>query len=131
MLDTNICTYLIRNHPPGVLNKLQTLRRGDVVMSVVVYAELRAGLEMQSSHRAHDERVLALLTERIPVLPFTQKAAKAYGMLRAALRERRRDTFDRLIAAHAVAAGATLVTNNEADSQDCPGLRVENWAVAG
>jgi tRNA(fMet)-specific endonuclease VapC len=131
MLDTNICIYLIRNHPPGVLERLQKLRRGDVVMSVVVYAELRAGLEMPSAHRAHDERVLALLTERIPVLPFTQEAAQAYGVLRATVRERRRDAFDRLIAAHAVAVGATLVTNNVADFQDYPGLRVENWAVVG
>jgi tRNA(fMet)-specific endonuclease VapC len=47
------------------------------------------------------------------------------------VRERRRDAFDRLIAAHAVAVGATLVTNNVADFQDYPGLRVENWAVVG
>jgi tRNA(fMet)-specific endonuclease VapC len=131
MLDTNICIYLIRNHPPGVLKKLQTLRRGDVVMSVVVYAELRAGLEISSPHHAQDERLLALLTERIPVMPFTQDAAQAYGVLRAALRERRRDAFDRLIAAHAIAVDATLVTNNQADFQDYPGLRLENWAAAG
>lgn len=54
--------------------------QGQVVMSVVTYAELRAGLEMQSRNREHDERVLALLIERIPVLPFTQAAA---GLLTA------------------------------------------------
>jgi tRNA(fMet)-specific endonuclease VapC len=128
MLDTNICIYLIRRHPPQVMQRLRGLRRGEACMSVVSYAELRAGLEIQSRHRDQDERVLGLLVERIPVLPFTEQAAVQYGLLRAAIRERRRDALDRLIAAHAIAAGAVLVTNNEADFRDYPGLQVENWA---
>ena len=44
MLDTNICIYLIKNHPPQVLLRLQALNLGAAVMSVVTYAELRAGL---------------------------------------------------------------------------------------
>ncbi len=48
-------------------------------------------------------------------------------VLRAAVRERRRDALDRLIDAHAIAAGAVLVTSNEADFRDYPGLQWENW----
>ena len=128
MLDTNICIYIIRSHPPQVLRRLEALARGSTVMSVVTYAELRAGLEMQSSNRAQDERVLGLLIGRIPVLPFTEADAESFGSLRAAVRDRRRDAMDRLIAAHAVSAGVTLVTNNEDDFMDYPGLTVENWA---
>ncbi len=98
-------------------------------MSVVTLAELRAGLEMQTAHRAHDEQVLALLVRSIPVLPLDDAAAVSYGVLRAAVRERNRDALDRLIAAHAVSLGATLVTNNVADFKDYPGLAVENWAA--
>ena len=127
LLDTNICIHLIQRQPPHVLQRLAALRQGQAVMSVVTYAELCAGLEMQSRHRDHDARVLALLTQRIPVLPFTETAAQAYGVLRAAVRERRRDALDRLIAAHAIATGAVLVTNNEADFRDHPGLQWENW----
>lgn len=127
LLDTNICIHLIQRHPPQVLERLSRLRQGEALMSVVTYAELRAGLEMQQRNRAHDEQVLALLTQRIPVLPFTEAAAQAYGILRAAVRERRRDALDRLIAAHAIAAAAVLVTNNEADFCDYPGLQWENW----
>lgn len=127
MLDTNICIYLIKRLPPQVLSRVASLTQGSAVMSVVTYAELRAGLEMQSACRDQDERVLALLTSRVPVLPFTESAAVHYGVLRAAVRDRRRDALDRLIAAHAASVGAILVTNNEADFKDYPGLAVENW----
>ena len=127
MLDTNICIHLIQRHPPEVLQRLQSLHRGDAIMSVVAYAELRAGLEIQVRNRDHDAKVVQLLVERIPVMPFTEDAAEHFGVLRAAIRDRRRDALDRLIAAHALAIGAVLVTNNEADFRDYPGLRVENW----
>lgn len=128
MLDTNICIHLLRRHPPQVLSRLEARREGDVVMSVVTYAELRAGLEMQAANRANDEQVLALLTRRIPVVPFEEAAAIQFGVLRAAVRDRRRDALDRLIAAHAVSLGTILVTNNVADFKDYPGLVIENWA---
>ena len=130
MLDTNICIYIIKNHPPQVLHRLEALTQGSAVMSVVSYAELRAGLEIQTANRAQDERVLALLISRIPVLPFTESDAESFGVLRAAVHDRRRDTLDQLIAAHAVSTGVTLVTNNEADFKDYPGLKVENWALS-
>jgi tRNA(fMet)-specific endonuclease VapC len=133
MLDTNICIYLIKNHPPQVLRRLEVLKQGDAVMSVVTYAELRAGLEIQGdarspADRALDKHALALLINRIPVLPFMESDAESFGVLRAVVRDRNRDTMDRLIAAHAVSTGVTLVTNNEADFKDYPGLVVENWA---
>jgi tRNA(fMet)-specific endonuclease VapC len=130
LLDTNICIYLIKRHPPEVLARLESLRQGDVVMSVVTYAELRAGLEMKRANRVHDEQVLALLIGKIPVIPFDDDAAIAYGVLRAAVSERRRDALDRLIAAHAVSLDLVLVTNNEADFAGYPGLVVENWVQA-
>jgi tRNA(fMet)-specific endonuclease VapC len=131
MLDTNICIYLIKSQPPQVLHRLARQSQGSVVMSVVTYAELRAGLEIQSSSRAHDEQVLALLTQRIPVLPFAENDARHYGVLRAAVRDRSRHAMDRLIAAQAIGAGVVLVTNNTADFTDYPGLQLENWVVTG
>lgn len=128
MLDTSICIYLTKRHPPQVFKRLESLAKGSAVMSVVTYAELRAGLEIQTTHREDDERVLALLTSRIPVLAFTAADAQTYGVLRAAVRDRSRNAMDRLIAAHALSVGVTLVTNNEADFSGYPGLVVENWA---
>jgi tRNA(fMet)-specific endonuclease VapC len=99
-------------------------------MSVVTYAELRAGLEIQTTNREQDEHALSLLVGKIPVLPFTESDAQSYGVLRASVRDRSRNAMDRLIAAHAVNLGVTLVTNNEADFKDYSGLIVENWALS-
>ena len=127
MLDTNICVYLMKAHPPEVLARLQQLDHGDAVMSIISYAELRVGLEGLGPTHAQNERALHLLTSDIPVLPFDDTAAIRYGVQRAAVRDRRRDALDRLIAAHATSLGLTLVTNNEADFRDYPSLIVENW----
>jgi tRNA(fMet)-specific endonuclease VapC len=128
MLDTNICIYLIQRRPPSVLQRLSQLMQGDAVMSVITYAELRAGLErLQGEQRDRDDQVLQRLIGRIPVLDFGAAGAQQYGVLRAAVPDRRRDALDRLIAAHAVSAGHTLVTNNETDFAGYPGLVVENW----
>jgi tRNA(fMet)-specific endonuclease VapC len=129
MLDTNICIYVIKRNPPQVVRRLQLLSKGSAVMSVLTYAELRAGVELQSSNRTQDLQTLAELTDLIPVLPFTDAAAERFGVLRAVVRERNRDTIDRLIAAHALSINLTLVTNNESDFKAYPGLVVENWAV--
>jgi tRNA(fMet)-specific endonuclease VapC len=135
ILDTNICIYLIKNNPPDIVNRLRTLRRGDAVMSVMTYAELRAGVEIQSSSRSAEQRdldirVLQSLIIRIPVLPFTESAAECFGVMRAALRDRNRDAMDRLIASHAASIGLTLVTNNEADFRGYAELTVENWVAS-
>jgi tRNA(fMet)-specific endonuclease VapC len=130
MLDTNICIYLILKRPPEVLKRLEQQFEGDVVMSSITYTELRAGVEMKSTDRARDDAALSALVARIPVQAFDEAGADAYAIARKALPERRRDAMDRLIAAHAVSLDLVLVTNNEADFRDYPGIAVENW-VAG
>ena len=130
MLDTNICIYAIKRSPPEVVRRLEALTQGSAVMSVVTYAELRAGMALNTTQCARDQQVLGLLTTYIPVLPFDEAAAERFGVLRAAVRERNRDTMDRLIAAHAVSLSLTLVTNNEADFKGYPGLVVENWTLS-
>src|SRR6478752_6168475 len=126
MLDTNICIYLIRQQPPEVLARLETLYRGDAVMSVVTLAELRAGIEMHPASKIQNEHALNALLEDIPALPFDQYAAEKYGVLRAAVRDRNRNALDRLIASHALALDLTLATNNEQDFIGYQGLRLEN-----
>ncbi len=127
MLDTNICIYLMRHQPPEAGAHFDRLRRGDVVISAITLAELRYGVECRADTRAQNERALSSLLEDIPAVPFDHCAAAAYGPLWLAVRERRRDALDKLIAAHAVSRDLTLVTNNEADFAGYPGLRLENW----
>lgn len=130
ILDTNICIYLIEAHPPAVVHRFKSQPLGQVVMSVVTYAELCHGVERCPGHdRAAAANSLERLAMRVPVAAFEHRAAENYGVLAAAVRDRRRDAMDRLIAAHAISLNLILVTNNEADFKDYPGLKVENWAI--
>jgi tRNA(fMet)-specific endonuclease VapC len=63
----------------------------------------------------------------VPAAPFDAGAARVYGLVRLASRDRRRDALDKLIAAHALALDLTLVTNNPRDFADHADLRIENW----
>jgi len=128
MLDTNICIYLMKHQPPEVRERFAACFVGDVVISAVTLAELEFGIAC-SSPAVHAANQLALesLLDDITVAPFDAQAAKAYGPIRAANKERKRDALDKLIASHAVALGVTLVTNNEADFDNYAGLRIENW----
>ncbi len=127
LLDTNICIYLMQRHPPEVAARFAELGYGDVVISAITLAELRYGIECRPENRAAIEHARAGLLADVPVMPVDEQAAVEYGILRAAVRDRQRDALDRLIAAHARSLSLTLVTNNEADFKDYPGLRVENW----
>ena len=128
LLDTHICIYLMKHQPPEVRERFAACFVGDVVISAVTLAELEfgiacSGLDVQAANRSALEGLL----EDIMVAPFDAQAAKAYGPIRAAYKERNRDALDKLIASHAVALGVTLVTNNEADFVNYAGLVVENW----
>ncbi|MDR6420025.1 tRNA(fMet)-specific endonuclease VapC [Paraburkholderia phenoliruptrix] len=129
MLDTNMCIYLMKNQPEQVAKRFAECFVGDVVMSAITFAELEYGVSV-SANRARERRNLAALAEDIPVAPFDGAAASAYGPIREATRERKKDQLDKLIAAHAVSLDVVLVTNNERDFSAYPGLRVENWLNA-
>ena len=127
LLDTNICLYIMQRRPAAVAARFEALNRGDVGMSIITYAEIRVGIEKRPDSRKHNEKILELFVQRVPYLPFDEAAANAYGVLRAAVPDRRRNAMDRLIAAQALSIGAILVTNNEDDFKGYPGLTVENW----
>lgn len=126
MLDTNMCIYLMKNQPEQVAKRFAQCYVGDVVMSAITYAELEFGVTV-SENSTRERRNLASLVEDIPVVPFDAEAATAYGPIREATRDRKKDQLDKLIAAHAVSLGVTLVTNNERDFAPYPGLKIENW----
>ncbi|PUE40598.1 type II toxin-antitoxin system VapC family toxin [Limnohabitans sp. Bal53] len=130
MLDTNICIYLMKHQPPQVQARFAKCFVGDVVMSAITLAELEFGVACSGDAQAHNQALLSSLLEDIPAAPFEGQAARIYGPLRAAHKERQKDALDKLIAAHALSLGTTLVTNNEADFKGFTGLRIENWVNA-
>jgi tRNA(fMet)-specific endonuclease VapC len=127
LLDTNIVSDLVRS-PHGVV-ALQIARVGEtsVFTSIVVASELRFGAAKRNSVRLSEqvERILAA----IEVLPFDAPADQHYAGLRLALELKGTPIGpnDLLIAAHALAHSATLVTANTGEFSRVPGLVVENW----
>ena len=126
MLDTNMCIYLMKNQPEEVARRFATCYVGDVVMSAITFAELEYGVAV-SADPEREHANLQTLVEDIPVVAFDAQAALAYGPIRLATRENKKDALDKLIAAHAAALGVTVVTNNLKDFARYPGVATENW----
>ena len=127
LLDTNICVYVIRKRPESVYRRLSNIDERGVAISVVTAFELEVGA-LRSQGKHYSEAVRLFIAE-LPVLPLEDSARAAYGQLRTVL-ERRGEligAYDMLIAAHALAVDATLVTNNEKEFKRVKGLKVENW----
>jgi tRNA(fMet)-specific endonuclease VapC len=129
LLDANIVIYIRKNRPEEVLRRFARLHPGEAAISVIAYGELLYGA-MKSAQPDALER-LHKLREAIPALPLPENAAEAYGRIRAdlAIRGEMIGNNDLWIAAHAVAAGLTLVTNNEKEFRRVRGLKIQNWAV--
>jgi tRNA(fMet)-specific endonuclease VapC len=121
LLDSNICIYVLADAEGPAAKRLGAAVPGSVVTSMIACAEVLRGIgPAERAALASADR----LFELVPPLPFNVDAAHAYARLPF-----RRARFDRLIAAHALALGLTLVTNNERDFADIPGLKVENWVL--
>ena len=130
LLDTNICIYIRRKRPEELLRRFRKLRPGEAAISVITYGELLYGAAKS------ERRVMALerlheLVHWMPALSLPETAAEAYGTIRAGLESKGEmiGNNDLWIAAHAVAAELTLVTNNEREFRRVRGLKIQNWAI--
>jgi tRNA(fMet)-specific endonuclease VapC len=121
LLDSNIIIAIGLDIDDAVIARAGDCDADDLAMSAIAFAEVVHGSE-RGKPPALDR--LAIMTEEIPVLPFDDNAAWAYTSISF-----KRASYDRLIAAHALSLGLILVTDNEADFADVPGLKVENWTV--
>jgi tRNA(fMet)-specific endonuclease VapC len=128
LLDTDTCIYIRRNRPPHIVARFDKIDPGDVAISVVTYGELIYGAAKSvDPQRAMTElqRVIGLVS----ILPLPEGAARLYGEIRATLEARGTiiGSNDLWIAAHALSADLTLVTNNEREFKRVKDLRLENW----
>lgn len=129
MLDTNICIYIQRQKPPSVLKRFEALKPGQAVISVITWGELLYGAA--KSHQSNQVlRILEEFSRVVPVLPMPFDCGASYGHIRAELEKIGRPigNNDLWIAAHALASGFTLVTNNTKEFERVPLLQIENWA---
>jgi tRNA(fMet)-specific endonuclease VapC len=128
LLDTDTCIF-IRGRQPKTVARFEKLNTGDVGISVVTYGELAYGAA-KSAESGRAMAGLERLIESLPILPMPKEVGQVYGSLRAGL-EKRGEVIgpnDLWIAAHAIASGLVLVTNNEREFKRVKDLRIENWA---
>jgi tRNA(fMet)-specific endonuclease VapC len=128
LLDTNTCIYIINNEPPSVRQKFASLDISEIVMSSITLFELDSGFRKGSKVK-DNLRKLEQFASVIKVMPFDAQAARRAGEVRQYLREKGTPIgdMDMLIAGHALALDAVVVTNNGREFERVPGLKVENW----
>jgi tRNA(fMet)-specific endonuclease VapC len=127
MLDTSTVSHIVRG-ATSLDHRMRDATPGAFCISVVTRSELQFGLALRPEKHQLAALVRALLA-MLPALPWDQPASDAHGALRAHLRRTGKSIgdFDEMIAAHALACGATLVTDNMKHFKRVPALRVENW----
>ncbi|OQW77126.1 MAG: VapC toxin family PIN domain ribonuclease [Proteobacteria bacterium ST_bin14] len=113
--------YAMAERHSALNDKLANCYPGDVAISAISFAEIAVGTFVG---KPPSPEVLNGFISVIPILPFDSTAARQYARLPF-----KRARFDRLLAAHALSLGAVVITNNEADFADVPGLLVENWTL--
>ncbi len=130
MLDTNIASAIIRGAPEALRARLRATPLASACISSITDGELLYGLAKKPGATALREAAAALV-RHVEVLPWDSAAAAAYGPLRADLEAKGTPigNLDMLIAAHALATGCTLATNDHAFAR-VPGLVVEDWLTA-
>lgn len=131
MLDTNICTFLMRENPISVLQKLQSVvnKQHRIVISAITYQEMHYGLLGKKASKKHAVLVEEFLKRIDEVLPWDKEAVDASTQVMKDLMSKglvigHNDTS---IAGHAISSGCVLVTNNTREFQRVDGLKLEDW----
>lgn len=119
LLDSNICIYVLEGGGSSLRDQIERCTPGEIVISSISYAEVMRGIPALEADKIEKaERFF----DFFGVLEFSRAAALCYRDIPF-----KQGSFDRLIAAHALSLGLVVVTNNEDDFADVPGLKVENW----
>lgn len=131
MLDTCICSFIMREQPEAVLKRLEqaVLRRHRIVVSAITYAEMRFGCTGKKASPRHAQLVDAFCSRLDAVLAWDRAAVDATTEIHAVLAAAGTPigSNDAAIAGHAIASGAILVTNNVREFERVPGLQYEDW----
>ena len=128
-LDTNICSYILRNHPLSMLERFASLDREQLWLSAIVAAELRFGATKLGVPR-FQSAVEAWLAG-FDVKPWPLAATQYYAQIRTALERVGKPIggMDLMIASHALAEESVVITNNTREFHRVPGLAVEEWQI--
>ncbi|MEW5817194.1 MAG: type II toxin-antitoxin system VapC family toxin [Spirochaetota bacterium] len=128
LIDTNICIYLIKQHPISVVQKMKQLEPFQVKISSITVGELEYGAA-KSENADKNRKVLLKFLSSFDILPFDDRDAEVFGIIRASLEKAGKiiGPYDLQIAAQAISRDLTLVSNNLREFERVPKLRYENW----
>jgi tRNA(fMet)-specific endonuclease VapC len=130
LLDMNTVSYIIKGRPPRVRQRLLSIPAEQIATSVITEAELRFGVA-KKPEATNIKMAIEEFLRRVAILPWDSEAAHHYAELRATLERTGRPiaNLDLMIAAHALAAGATLVTN-DTSLRRLRQVRTQDWTRA-
>ena len=128
LIDTNICIYIMNNHPPEVLQKFKNIGVGKIGISSITISELHYGV-CKSNHIKKNIKLLDEFLSPFDILSYDENASRYYGKIRCQLEKQGNliGPLDMLIAAHALSEKLILVTNNVKEFGRIKLLRIENW----
>lgn len=128
MLDTNMCSYIIRDNPRDIYEKLKAIEAEHAVaLSSIVVSELFYGARKKDSPKLR--KVVAEFVEHFMIYDYDKISATYYADVRSKLEKKGQiiGANDLLIAAHALSKDAILVSNNSKEFVRVEGLVLENW----
>ena len=130
MLDTNICSYIIRNKPQSIKAKLQEVEQNHTVaLSSIVVSELLYGATKKDSPKLM--RIVSAFIDNFIIYDYSKVSAQSYANIRTDLEKKGQiiGANDLLIASHALSLGAVLVTNNTREFKRVEKLILEDWTL--
>jgi len=130
MLDTNICSYIIRNKPQSIKAKLQEVEQNHTVaLSSIVVSELLYGAKKKDSPKL--TKIVSAFIDNFIIYDYSKISAQSYGNIRTDLEKKGEiiGANDLLIASHALSLGAVLVTNNTREFKRVEKLVLEDWSL--
>jgi tRNA(fMet)-specific endonuclease VapC len=134
MLDTNICSFIMRKRPPVLLERLQSAaaKQHRIVISVITYYEMLLGTIGRNASPRHATLVEAFVARLSAILPWDRAAAEEAIRIKTELAAKGTPIGgnDTMIAGHAMAADCVLVSNNTREFCRVTALRLEDWTQA-
>ncbi len=130
LINTNICIYIMNNHPTEVVQKFRETGVGEICISSITVSELQYGAYKSKQIKKNLKRLDEFLSP-FSILAYDERASTFYGEIRSCLEKQGNviGPLDMLIAAHALSENLTLITNNEKEFKRVKSLKVENWTI--
>lgn len=128
MLDTNIAAYLLRGQFPVLDTRIRATPSAQLCISAITRGELLHGVHLKPE-ATNLNRLVEQFLHMVECLPWDSAAATHFGMIAAELQRAGTGigAMDTLLASHALAVDAVMVTHNTRHFERVPGLKVENW----